>query len=431
MNDTEQDINCSPNLNSGSSSSTFIIIFIGFLITYLLFFIWPIFLNSEHFMTFFKYVPRFNPIGIDLKQMLSYSESWFILKQTPYIGQNLYPPLASVFFTPLLMVDFPTAYAIIVILNVACFIFITFIFPWRMSEGKHLSPLLILFLVSGLFSYGLQFELERGQFNLIAMFFCITSIWIYHRHDRYRYLAYFLFSISIQLKIFPAIFIVMFIKDWKDWKNNIKRLASIIIFNFALLFVLGPQVFVDFLKAIRVQAVNPFVWFGNHSISSFIGLFQVYGGKSPNKFSWVTTYSGLIQFLLLGFVAVCILIIILQAYRRQHKGINGYLLLACTVGALVIPPVSHDYKLSILVAPVAAFSCVTYENYNHRLRVIVTFLTLVFSLAYSSTLFSYTNKPTILGNNLPALLALLFITTGFSLMAKPDHEPNSGIKAIP
>ncbi len=430
MNDTEQDINCSPNLNSGSSSSTFIIIFIGFLITYLLFFISPIFLNSKHVMEFFKYVPGFNPIGIDLKQMLSYSESWFILKQTPYIGQNLYPPLASVFFAPLLMVDFSTAYAIIVIINVACFIFITLVFPWRMSEEKHLSPLLILFLISGLFSYGLQFELERGQFNLIAMFFCITSIWIYHRHDRYRYLAYFLFSISIQLKIFPAIFIVMFIKDWKDLKNNVKRLVSIIIFNFALLFVLGPKVFVDFLKAISAQAVNPFVWFGNHSISSFIGLFQIYGGGLPNKLSWVTTYSGLIQFVLLVFVAVCILLIMLQAYRRQHRGFNGYLLLACTVGALVIPPVSHDYKLSILVAPIAAFFCVSYENTNHRLRLIVTFLTLAFSLAYSSTLFSYTNKPTILSNNLPALLALLLITTGFSLMAKPGYETNSEIRVI-
>ena len=44
-----------------------------------------------------------------------------------------------------------------------------------------------------------------------------------------------------------------------------------------------------------------------------------------------------------------------QCYRQKQNGINPFLLLACTIGALLIPSVSNDYKLSILAAPVAIF----------------------------------------------------------------------------
>ncbi len=410
-----------------NSNNLLPIMLAGFLIIYFVFFICPVFLNSKHNMEFFKYVSAINPIGVDLKQMLSYSESWFMLKQTPYIGANLYPPLATVLFTPLLFVDFATAYTMIVVVNLGVYIFTTYFFPlWLIARTKrYLSPWLMFFFITGLFSYGLQFELERGQFNLIAMFFCLFSIWIYHHHEKYRWWAYFLFAISIQLKVFPAIFIVMFVHDWKDWTNNIKRLIGLITLNFGLLFILGPQVFVDFLKAIKTQAVNPYVWIGNHSIRSFVGLFQMYGDRLPDKLSLMTTYSGLIQFVLLVFVAVCILLIILQAYRRPQKDINGYLLLACTVGSLIIPPVSHDYKLSILTAPVAVLFSTIHDNTYHRLPIIVSILVLAFSLAYSSVLFSYTNKPIILSNNLPALMTMLFIITGLSLITKSEYLMNS------
>ena len=362
--------------------------------------------------------------------MLAYSRSWFVDKQTPYIGNNLYPPLASVLFTPLIFMQFSWAYTLVTFVSIICYLLMTFVLPLRIGQEKHVSPLLLLVLVTGLSSYGLQFELERGQFNLIAVFLVFLAIWIYHDHNRYRFVAYGLFTISVQLKVFPLIFIVMFIRDWHDWKNNIKRVLVLIAANLALCFVLGPSVFVDFVKAITAQTVDPAVWTGNHSIRSFVAVLAKIA--SDQGWGWVNQYSGLIQIVFLALIVFFIFLIMLQTYRQKLKGINPFLLLACTIGALLIPPVSHDYKLSILAAPVALlFSSKGFleKADTPRKQIFLIEMLFIFSAAYTSTLFSYTNKPLTLNNNFPALLIMLGIVTLLSLVSMPGLEgavPGSG-----
>jgi len=262
-------------------------------------------------MLFPEYVPAKGFIGEDLLQMLSYSESWWIAKQTPYIERNLYPPLASVLFTPLLSLEFSAAYKVITLVNVFLFVLMTLVLPLRIIKEKQVSAssVIMLIFITGLFSYGFQFELQRGQFNVIAMAACFFAIWIFHNHKKYRTLAYILFTISIQLKVFPAIFIVMFISDWQDWKNNIKRFAGLGLVNFALLFVLGPSVFVDFLRAIKAQSVNPSIWSGNHSIRSFV--ISISNTANQTGWAWITQYSNLVQFVFLAIIAVCLLLIMI------------------------------------------------------------------------------------------------------------------------
>lgn len=108
---------------------------LGFLVPYLLFFIRPVFFSSQT-MLFIKYVPTLDPIGYDLKQMLSYSKSWFIAKQTPYIGNNLYPPLASILFTPLLAAGSSLAFKIVTLVNILSYVLITFALPQIISKEK-------------------------------------------------------------------------------------------------------------------------------------------------------------------------------------------------------------------------------------------------------------------------------------------------------
>lgn len=406
-------------LNNKTTSLTCILL--GFLISYLLFFVSPIFLSSQ-FMQFPEYVPAKGCIGEDLGQMLDYSESWFITKQTPYIGKNLYPPLASVLFTPLLALKFSTSYKIVTLVNVLFYVLMTFVLPLKIGKKRQETSLIVLFFITGIFSYGFQFELQRGQFNVIAAATCFIAIWIYHYHNRYRYLAYILFTISVQLKVFPAIFIVMFITDWHDWKNNIKRFLALSSVNFALFFVLGTSVFVDFIRAIKAQSVNPSIWYGNHSIRSFV--LSVSEIASQHGWTWINDYSGLVQLAFLAIIAVCIFLIMFQAYRQKQKGINSHLLLACTIGALLIPPVSHDYKLSILAAPVVILlsdmSSFSEGPIQSRRHFIIMMLVFILSTAYSTTLFSYTNKPRILAYNFPALITILLATTLLSIMSRSN-----------
>lgn len=400
-------------INAGHVLNTPILVWIllGFSVSYLLFFVRPVFLNPAQVMQFFTYVPAADSIGIDLKQAISYSESWFVAKQTPYIGNNLYPPLASVLFTPLLLVDFSTAYTAITYINLLCYLFITLIFPWRLGQKHRNAAVLMLVFLTGLFSYGFQFEIERGQFNVIAISLSLLAIWIYHYHHRQRYWAYFLFTIAIQLKVFPVIFMVMLISNWADWKNNIKRCLGLAAVNFGLLFVLGRQNFVTFIKTLTAEAVAPYIGPVNHSIHSFVELLAIVA--LDHQITWLMQYSDLVQVILLATVAGCICLIMLHTCRQKQIGLNPYLLLACTIGALLVPSISLDYKLSILAAPVAilfANERYTASANNPGLRIIFIALTLIFFVAYSSTLFPLTNRPFIWHNTL-ALMVMLLATT--------------------
>jgi hypothetical protein len=399
-------------------------VLLGFSISYLLFFIGPVFL-STNIMQFPHYVPAAEHIGIDLKQTLSFSEYWVAADRMRYVRSNNYPPLASLLFTPLLGLKFPLAYKILTLSSVLSFAFITWLLPkWLKPETKP-SSLPAVFCVTGLVSYGFQFELERGQFDVIAILPAFVAIWIFHRHNANRWIAYLLLSLSVQLKLYPLIFCVMLIDDWRDWRNNARRLLLFTLGNLLFLFAFGAGVFTDFLNATTAHILDPYIWIGNHSIRSAVTLGLRFADR--HGWIWLDPYSGIIQILLLACVLGCILLIVLQAYRKRSTGLNPYLLLACTLGALLILPYSHDYRLSILAAPAVLFflgETADREMGSPFTRVLRGSLILIASFAYSSTLFSFLQKPFVLANNFPALCVLLMVVTILAVMPNPrPQEP--------
>ncbi len=407
-----------------SQVPSFTWVLLGFLVPYLLFFIYPIFFSAST-MQFEQYVPAMDPIGVDLRLMLSYSHSWWVEKASPYIGTNLYPPLASVLFAPLVRLPVALVYRLMTAVTLVCYGFAAFAFPLRVSKGKQGLPVLVLLFITGLFSYGLQFEIERGQFNLIAVACAFAAIWICHYHEKYRYLAYGLFTVAVQLKVYPFVFIVMLIRDWRNWKGNIGMCLVLSAVNVALLFVLGPQVFVDFIKAIHAQMAKPLTGPGNHSIRSALYLIGTYAS------AWVGGHAGLAELALLALCGGCMLVALVRAYRENESGVNSPLLLACTIGALVIPAVSHDYTLPLLVGPVAILlSDVSYaaERAGRRNLVLIVLL-LVLSTAYFSTVFPLVNKPYAIRNNCPALFAILLAVAVFAVWSgrRPTANASEGV----
>jgi hypothetical protein len=222
---------------------------------------------------------------------------------------------------------------------------------------------------------------------------------------------------SVQLKIYPAIFIFMFIDDWRDWRGNIIRFASLGAASFCALFILGFNTFRNFLNSMTKFAGNPFVSVKNHSIQSFI--------RHPVEYRPLGIYfqnPNRVEIVMLIIVFICFGLILYQAYRRKYDGMNPYLLLACTLVALLFPTTSHDYTLSFLAAPIAVlFTDRRMLNQaEERIKPFFAQLLLYFSIAYSSTLFSYTNKPVSISNNFPALMMMLIILTFFSFATNLD-----------
>jgi len=369
----------------------------SFLFMYLLLFVQPVFLNISHSMLFPKYVLSMNPIGIDLRQMLSYSSEW-VKGCTPYVGANLYPPFASVLFYPLTTCQFPTAYFLVTFMTIAAFISVVLVLPLVSCKDPDRAALVAL-TIAGLLSYGFQFEIERGQFNTIAFALCAWAIFFFHSGQGKwaRIGAFLLFTVAIQLKLYPAIFIFAFTRNARDWKGNLMRWGALGVINIALFFTLGVSVFENFLTAVTAQVNDPYVWIGNHSLTSFITLALRKTSLGPfASFIWLGC--GLI-------LAMCFLFILARVYQRNSRRYIKYLIASCGLSTMLIPSVSHDYKLPILCMIFAMFVGETRPILVNGFKGIFTVLFLfAFSMINAWSLFPYTFKPVILRNNAPFLL---------------------------
>jgi hypothetical protein len=405
----------------------------GFLFVYMLLFLAPMFLNPGRQMQYFSgYIPNLDPIGNDLRVMVDLLQEWLTNNQSPYTIQ-FYPPLTYIFFAPLSLIgDGATLYQLFTVLTFFSYCLLTLALPLKLIDKRHL-PLALLLFVTGLFSYGFQFELERGQYNVFTFLLCLTSIYIFHYHPKYRLAAYLLFSLSIQLKLYPAIFVVMFVDDWKDWKSVLRRFAGLGLFNLALFFVMGYQIFLDFIRSLTAQVVNP-SWIGtwNHSISSFVSVakqdgFRLVSLDQLRVFRHSAERVEVVFILVFLLLFLCALVIF---HLRKERGLDPYLLLTCTIGALILP-ISYDYTLSILAAPMLLFLAGMAEMKRPWHKLVSNLLTLGMSIAYFSTLTPFNYRPYFLSNTFPLLFLILVLATVLNLMrsvndkAGPAREPSA------
>ena len=392
---------------------------VGYIIVYTTAFIYPTFLGSENTTDFNPYKQSGPYIkGADLRLMLGYCKSVFVEGKTPYVGTNPYPPFSFIFFAPFLLFDFITAYRIVTVISLASYIVTTVVVPTLIYKNFRVHiPFTILFFVTGLHSYGFQFELAMGQFNIIAFTFCLLGVYLYHRDKKYEILACVLFSVSIQLKLYPAIFLILFFGDCSNWKLKLKNILFILILNLILFFILGYETFCDFILTTKNNMSNPVV-FGtlNHSIRSFLICLTLAEGKFglPWLLSAMLPYKWFLEILLFLFVCFCLLVIILRSLKQSKQfssDINPFLLLGCTIAGLVIPSISNDYTLPILASSMTIFvSGISFRWYNEK-KTLIGGVILIASMAYFMTLFPWFIKPVILMNNMPMLIVILAAAT--------------------
>jgi hypothetical protein len=228
----------------------------------------------------------------------------------------------------------------------------------------------------------------------VTMMLTVAAVYIFHKYPSYRIFAYILFSIAIQLKLFPAIFVVMLVDDWRDWKGIIKRFAALGVANIALLFLLGYSYFsLFFTHLVDSGATDELA--NNHSIYAFVANLA----SAPN---WLE------GFLYLYFF-VCFFIILGKAYWQNEKGLNANLLMTCLIGGLMIPAISHDYNLPLLAAPFVLVMSVQDVRDALWAKALSIVLITSASFAYSATLFPSNARPAALENSFPFLLVILTV----------------------
>lgn len=385
-------------------------VILGFLIIYFLLFIFPLFFNPLHRIQYFnRFIPEVVPIGRDLTYSTNSIRDWLVFGQELYDAEyHVYPPLYAIVFAPLLLLNYPANYYFVTAFTLGSMLVLIFLIPVLVKVRNNPS-LLVFFFLTVIVSYGMQFEFERGQFNVIAFMLSLLAIYLFHYHESFRHLAYLIFSVSIHLKIYPGLLVFMFVKDWRDWKGNLIRFMGLGAFNIALLFVLGASAFADFVRVISAYSGATWSRPYNHSIRSFVyGLAHSEPALlSPGAAAWLDENLLLVEVLFAAYFLLCVLAVLTRHYKNGGRGINYDLLLVCTIGAMIIPSVSIDYKLPLL-APALAMA-LSHRSMQARGpgKVASVLLVTIVSAAYSVTLFPFIDRPSLLANSLPMLMIIL------------------------
>lgn len=389
-------------------------ILLGFFITYVVLFVFPVFLNVDRSISYLtRYLPEARPIGRDLGFNTSSIANWLSGNGLYDFENHYYPPLYAVVFSPFLLIEYPTTFYVMTTITLLSIVAVGLVIPFLMVENIR-REVVILFFITVIFSYGMQFELERGQFNVFAFMLSLVAVYIFHRHHSFRHLAYLLISVSIQIKLYPVVYVLLLVKDWRDWKGNILRFVGLGLFNFSLLFILGYQVFADFLAALPNLTGAFWIRPYNHSLVSFVNEFATtgFGVFQDNAMGFVSTNSTLIKSLLTIFYFICVLIVVVRAYKNNDNGLNLDLLLICTIGALILPSVSIDYKLPLVAPSMAlALSYPVGNNISVYRKIAVSIILIVMATAYSFTLFSFVHRPALVANSFPLFMIILVSIT--------------------
>lgn len=401
----------------------FVWILAGVFPVLLAYYIAPIYFNDNLQMNYPRgYIPLITPIGFDFRQLLSAMEDWFLFGQT---GRFIFPPLALILFSPFLAIGYPASYFLITIITLISYTTLGLLAGLVTEKRNH--AIIVLMFVLSFFLYGLQVELERGQTYTLSFALCFLAIYLFHSHPGFRFAAYLLFCIAVQMKFYPALFVILLIDDWRDWKRNLLRFGALGLANFLLLFLLGRSYFSAFINHMGTsltEEVKAELWFGNHSIKAFVMQLpkmeiEKFGGRAAE---WANNHANLIEYLLYGYFFFCFASILLNAWRKNVKGVNVDLLLAGTIGALTLPPINHDYTLPMLVAPfaiaVSAWSDRIYPWPAFITNLIIAFASAVYAILAVPPLI----KPPYFAN---ALIPLFIILTFTTLLALVSREKQS------
>jgi hypothetical protein len=131
----------------------------------------------------------------------------------------------------------------------------------------------------------------------------------------------------------------------------------------------------------------------------------------PSWAAWISDHSILIELFFLVFFLLCLLAVVAKAYQNGEHPLNYDLFLICTIGAMIIPAVSIDYKLPLLAPPLALALAGRSMKSTGLKKISIILLIILISAAYSVTLFPFIDRPPLLANSLPMVLIILISIT--------------------
>lgn len=289
-------------------------------------------------------------VGIYRQSYMALHNADLYVEHTKMSDFSNYPPFTHVFFMPLQVLKEYQAYKLIVILlfltNIIVLGMMTIIirdtiftkFGW--GKSPYQTPAIFLFLAIlfyNLTGYPFLFSIERGNYDIIAFFFSILSVYLLIKKPEAMWWQIITLSVAVHLKIYPAVlFLALLIKHGK------KLIIPTMIVNFALLLSLGVSNAIKFFKVMFTYSLAPDVWAGNHSGFSFADLLitsvpSLQGMRSA--FEWLFT---LIPLAVWGLS----IYVIIKSNQTATRDVQLFMVSIPLM--LLFPSTSHDYALVII-----------------------------------------------------------------------------------
>lgn len=299
------------------------------------------------------------PIGNDFRVGLYWPAENLVKSGFKAIGPkntypSVYPPLVSVLSLPYLLFNAQTAFIINTILLFILNIFVLFIITLMINElllkqvikdqlTRNIISILIFSVIAlyNFYSYSFLFSMERGNVDIIALFFSVLSIWILFKQPKNIWLQVIFLSIATHYKIYPAVLFMILL-----YFHGKKLILPMLVVNMAFLFVLGPKIAWAFLSSLTsggggAGLGNQWFWVGNHGAYSFSQNLTHLLPSLSNQFNFLFIATMLIP-LLLWLLATLVIM------KSKFSPINAIYLLMISIPLMdLLPTISNDYKLII------------------------------------------------------------------------------------
>jgi hypothetical protein len=261
-------------------------VLLGFALVFIFFFLVPVYFdhvkNIFSFPTPTQIVPALSPIGFDAKWSVNNARAHYGLPAAPADGSYTdllpYTPYTLALFGLLSGFSNHTAYVIVTLITLTVYFCAIKFFPIQ-QQTTHSTALALKMLIgiTGLFSFGMLFELERGQFNVISGVLCIAAVYMYHYTQKkwLTLIAICMLVTGSQMKIHFLPFFAFLLLGDRNWRIKIFWAILAAVIYIALLLLWGVDGFYKYLNEAYTVNTTLFGKFSAavyHSASNFVYL---------------------------------------------------------------------------------------------------------------------------------------------------------------
>lgn len=261
-----------------------------------------------------------------------------------------------------------------------------------------------LLLVLLLLSLPFLWCFERGNSIFLALVCLIPYILWYHSENKWlRLLAYIGLAASASIKIYPAIFGLLLVRE-KRWKQTFRLLAAgILVFLFPFLLLERENRNPLSLIQNLLHATTVFSQTGTGYRHDLSTTFRVLGELSGNDF----TFAGKIITLLLGVVGLWLFFT-----RRKMSKWKVYGILALLM--ILVTGLNYTYSLIFMVVPLVFFL----QDENEKSKGMQAIYAVLFLMIFMPVVLP--NNQDILGNftdpTKPLIWSTVIANVGLQLM---------------